>query len=74
MVAMKQYENPFFAGCYNVGPEEKDCVTTGYLADSFCNSWKELTGKEVGWINRHDGGPHEAGFLKLDCYQFRTGF
>lgn len=74
IVAMKQYENPSLAGCYNVGPEEKDCVTTGYLADSFCNSWKELTGKEVRWINRHDGGPHEAGFLKLDCSKIKSVF
>ena len=74
MIAMKQYKNPSLAGCYNVGPEEKDCVTTGYLTDSFCNSWKEQTGKEVRWINRHDGGPHEAGFLKLDCSKIKSVF
>lgn len=74
MIAMKQYENPSLAGCYNVGPEERDCVTTSYLADSFCNSWKELTGKDIQWVNQHDGGPHEAGFLKLDCSKIKSAF
>lgn len=74
MIAMKQYENPSLAGCYNVGPEERDCVTTSYLADSFCNSWKELTGKDIQWVNQHDGGPYEAGFLKLDCSKIKSAF
>lgn len=74
MVAMKQYNNPSLAGCYNIGPEEKDCVTTRYLADSFCRSWKEVTGKDIQWINQHDGGPHEAAFLKLDCSKIKSVF
>lgn len=74
MVAMKQYENPSLAGCYNVGPEEADCVTTGYLADCFCNSWKSITDKDIQWINQYDGGPHEAGFLKLDCSKIKSVF
>ena len=24
------------------------------------------------WIDRSDGGPHEAGFLKLDCSLIKT--
>ena len=28
----------------------------------------------AGWINRHDGGPHEAGFLKLDCSKVKRVF
>lgn len=74
MVAMKQYEDISLAGCYNVGPEEADCVTTEYLADSFCKSWKKITGNEVNWINQYDGGPHEAGFLKLDCSKIKSVF
>lgn len=74
MVAMQQYREHSLAGCYNIGPEEKDCVTTGYLADSFCKSWKTITGKEICWINQHDGGPHEAAFLKLDCSKIKSVF
>lgn len=29
----------------------------------FCANWQE----EISWINQNEGGPHEAGFLKLDC-------
>jgi len=73
-VAMKQYENHLLAGAYNVGPEDKDCWTTGSLADLFCQQWKEMIGKEIHWLNKHDGGPHEAGFLKLDCGKIKETF
>ena len=26
------------------------------------------------WINQYDGGPHEAGFLKLDCSRIKSVF
>ena len=26
------------------------------------------------WINLHDGGPHEANFLKLDCSLVKSAF
>ena len=74
MVAWKQYEDGALAGCYNVGPEERDCVTAGDLADCFCDSWKKITEKEVQWMNQYDGGPHEAGFLKLDCSKIKSVF
>ena len=38
-IAMKQYEDRTFEGYYNVGPDDKDCVTTGTLADLFCAAW-----------------------------------
>lgn len=63
MIAQQQAENPQKQGYYNVGPEEADCITVGELTDLFCNSWKE----GLTWKNVHDGGPHEASFLKLDC-------
>lgn len=74
MVAAKQFENKNFAGCYNIGPEEADCQTTGNLADIFCRKWKEKTGQEIAWINQHDGGPHEASLLKLDCAKLKQTF
>ena len=61
-VAMRQYEDGSFAGYYNVGPDDEDCIATGELVDLFCGFW----GGEARWENRYDGGPHEANFLKLD--------
>lgn len=71
MIARKQYEELSFAGFYNVGPDECDCVTTGELADLFCRYW----GPEARWENQADAGaPHEANFLKLDCSKLKTAF
>ncbi len=67
MILEKQYDNIEMAGCYNVGPDDSDCITTGELADIFCKSW----GCGMSWINKYDGGPHEAGFLKLDCSKIK---
>ena len=72
LLAKGQYENPALAGSYNIGPEEKDCITTGELTDIFCSKWKELTGKKLFWINKYDGGPHEANYLKLDCSKIKS--
>ncbi|NCE65123.1 CDP-glucose 4,6-dehydratase [Pseudoflavonifractor sp. 524-17] len=71
MIAQRQYENPFLAGWYNVGPDEFDCMTTGELVDMFCKSW----GYGAGWINNSEvNAPHEANFLKLDCAKLKTAF
>ena len=69
-VAKRQMEEPALAGNYNVGPDDADCVDTGRLTDLFCEKW----GGGQTWINRHDGGPHEAGFLKLDCSRIKRVF
>lgn len=69
-IAMKQYEDHSFQGYYNVGPDDRDCVTTGQLTDMFCELW----GEGLSWINQYDGGPHEANFLKLDCSKIRRVF
>lgn len=63
MIAEQQVEDLDRQGCYNVGPQEGDCITVGELADLFCEAW----GDGLHWKNVHDGGPHEASFLKLDC-------
>ena len=26
------------------------------------------------WVNKYDGGPHEANFLKLDCSKLKKTF
>ncbi len=70
MIAQMQYEDGKYAGYYNVGPDECDCFRTGALVDLFCRTW----GEGMKWINRYDGGPHEANFLKLDCSKLKTVF
>ena len=85
-VAKEQYGNPSVEGCYNIGPDDKDAVTTAQIATMFCDDWnavntrvsdarEENTGEKVAggitWINKSDGGPHEANYLKLDCTRIK---
>lgn len=72
MIAGEQYEKRELAGCYNVGPDDTDCWTTGRLVTLFCEEWKKQTGREAVWEDRYDGGPHEANFLKLDCSKLKN--
>lgn len=74
MIAKAQYEDKKYAGSYNVGPDETDCWTTGELVTLFCNKWNEATGDSIKWIDKYDGGPHEANFLKLDCSKLKKIF
>ena len=70
MIAALQYEDSKYAGYYNVGPDECDCLKTGELVDLFCRTY----GEGLKWINKYDGGPHEANFLKLDCSKLKSVF
>ena len=70
MIAKAQTEDAARAGYYNVGPDEKDCVTTGELAELFCGLW----GEGLSWEARQMDGPHEANFLKLDCSLLKAVF
>lgn len=69
-IAMKQYEDSSYQGYYNVGPDDKDCVTTGELTNLFCEAW----GQGITWSAKPDEGPHEANFLKLDCSKIKRVF
>ena len=66
-IAMRQWKDRSFADCYNVGPDDQDCITTGALVDLFCSTW----GRGISWENQFAGGPHEANFLKLDCSRIK---
>ena len=67
-LAALQYENHALAGCYNIGPDDCDCVATGDLVDLFCKSW----GGNAAWKNVAEANaPHEANFLKLDCSKIK---
>jgi CDP-glucose 4,6-dehydratase len=71
MIAKRQYEDGAYAGWYNVGPDECDCVTTGQLAALFKEKW----GEGFTWFDQAEpGAPHEANFLKLDCSKLKTIF
>lgn len=71
MIAQRQYEDGAYAGWYNVGPDECDCVTTGELVDLFCTAW----GDGAKWVNQAEAyAPHEANFLKLDCSKIKRTF
>lgn len=77
MVARAQYENPALGDAYNVGPDDNNCITTGELTELFCRVWNKQHPKEgqmLGWVNRSDGGPHEANFLKLNCTKLKESF
>lgn len=70
-IAQKQYEDSSYAGFYNVGPDDCDCVTTGELVSLFCEKW----GDGAAWENQAEANaPHEASFLKLDCSRIKSVF
>ncbi len=69
-IAQKQYEDFSFAGYYNVGPDDCDCVTTGTLVEKF----DAIYGPEATWVVGDPNGPHEANFLKLDAGKIKRVF
>ena len=69
-IAKAQFSDYEKAGFYNVGPDDCDCVNTGELCDLFVKYW----GGGASWINKSVGGPHEAGFLKLDSSLIKKTF
>ena len=71
-LAAAQYDDISYAGSYNVGPNDCDCITTGDMVTAFCDKWNSYPNhKKIGWKNVSDGGPHEASFLKLDSSKVR---
>ena len=70
MIAAAQFDDKNLAGSYNVGPSENDNVTTGELAEIFCQSW----GENLRWESKSLNQPKEANFLKLDCSKIKSTF
>lgn len=70
MIVEAQYTDKKFADCYNVGPDENDCVTTGELVKTFCDYW----GEGLTWESLTTDLPREANFLKLDCSKIKSVF
>ncbi len=69
-IAEKQAKDRIYAGYYNVGPDMTDSKTAGEIAQMFCDSW----GGTLNWVDKSDGGPHEAAFLRLDCGKLKRAF
>lgn len=75
MIAMAGYnDKEKYASSYNVGPDDESCICTGDMADLFVNKWNALSEQKISWVNKSDGGPHEATFLKLDCTKLKKAF
>ena len=68
LIARRQWEDRSLAGCYNVGPDSRDCLTTGELAELFCGMW----GEDARWEHVGQEGPHEDTVLRLDCSKIRS--
>lgn len=68
-LAQLQYEDKNrYEGSYNIGPDDKDCISTGELVELFCNIW----GEKASWSDVSEkNAPHEAEFLKLDCSRIK---
>lgn len=71
MIARRQSEDMSFAGSYNIGPDECDCLTTGQLVDLFCEEWGDGAHRED---RSEDSAPHEAQYLRLDCSRLKQRF
>lgn len=68
-IVMRQAENrEKFEGYFNVGPDDSDCVNAKTLVESFKRAWREGFDFKI----QSDGGPHEAGFLKLNCDKLKA--
>ncbi|MDR3363814.1 MAG: CDP-glucose 4,6-dehydratase [Clostridiales Family XIII bacterium] len=63
LLAEKQYDDKGIEGSFNFGPGLDDCVTTKMLVERFCMDW----GEGASYIVQPDGGPHEAGLLRIDA-------
>lgn len=76
MIAAVQYNDNRYAGYYNVGPDDCDCVNTGNLVSMFCDSWNGCgTEKKIEWVNKsEENAPHEANFLRLECSKIKSAF
>ena len=70
LILQAQYADAHYSGYYNVGPDDEDCLTTGELAELFCQCW----GGKLAWKNVSREEPHEASYLKLDCQKLKATF
>ncbi|MBQ7152328.1 MAG: CDP-glucose 4,6-dehydratase [Clostridia bacterium] len=70
LILKAQYEDPSLSGAYNVGPDEKDCRSVRFMAETFCRAW----GEGLRFEAHTDGGPHEARLLRLNNEKLKKTF
>ena len=70
LILKAQYEDASLAGAYNVGPDERDCRTVRFMAETFCRAW----GEGLAYEAHGDGGPHEARLLRLSNEKLKKTF
>ena len=71
-----------FCAAWNFGKADSPEAVRGGAADGSSSDKEGVTdaassnndSPQISWINRHDGGPHEANFLKLDCSLIKQTF
>lgn len=69
LIAQRQWEQPSLSTCYNVGPNDVDCLTTGDLVNLFVKAW----GNGANWkVHSEENAPHEATLLSLDCAKIKN--
>jgi CDP-glucose 4,6-dehydratase len=75
MIVSRQCEDNSLQGYYNVGPDDKDCVTTEELVELFKSKWNSANSTKFSWCDcSNPNAPHEANFLKLDCSKIKSTF
>ncbi|MDR2939416.1 MAG: CDP-glucose 4,6-dehydratase [Clostridiales bacterium] len=67
LILEKQYNCPEVAGNYNIGPEPGGCVSSGRLADLFCEGWGGLK-----WGHLPIENNHESGLLTLNTTKIKN--
>jgi CDP-glucose 4,6-dehydratase len=65
-LAQKQYDRKL-SGSYNFGPDKDGLINNAALVEMYIETWGG--GK---FEHKHDGGPHETHFLRLDCAKAKT--
>ncbi|MDO4562978.1 MAG: CDP-glucose 4,6-dehydratase [Clostridia bacterium] len=67
LLAERQYTDIGFAGEYNIGPMEDECVSVMELVNMFCEAW----GAGAQCVVRREKSVHEANLLRLDSSKIR---
>lgn len=52
-IASEQYKDKKYQGCYNVGPDDCDCISTGELVSLFCQKWDRVQSGNVRMKKMH---------------------
>ena len=69
-ILQAQYENINLAGCYNVGPNNKDIITTEQIVKIFCKYW----GNDLNYEIINNNNLYESSFLQLNCKLLKNTF